>query len=83
MMSCSRCGDTHLPGTALSRLPLCGHLAANLHTEYSEDNSMIKPIVVWLKPMGVTFRTRATVTDVAGGVAEGATVVTELTVEDT
>jgi len=36
-----------------------------LHTEYNEYDSIIKPMHVWLKSLGVRFRSDTTVTDIA------------------
>jgi len=58
------------------------HLAGILHTEYNEYDSLIKPLVTWLKSLGVRFRTGVTVTDIAVSETAGTSVATELTVEE-
>ena len=58
------------------------HLTGILHTEYNEFNSIIKPIHVWLKSLGVQFRVGVTVTDIALHDSDGETVVTGLTLDD-
>ena len=40
------------------------YLGGILHTEYNEYDSIIKPMLVWLKALGVNFRTGVTVTDI-------------------
>jgi oleate hydratase len=40
------------------------HLAGILHTEYNEYDSVIKPMLVWLRSLGVQFQTGTTVTDI-------------------
>ena len=58
------------------------HLRGILHTEYNEFDSIIKPIHVWLKSLGVEFRVGASVTDISLRDADGETIVTGLTVDD-
>ena len=58
------------------------HLRGILHTEYNEYDSLIKPIHVWLKSLGVRFRTGATVTDIATHDVGAETLATELTFSD-
>jgi oleate hydratase len=53
-----------------------------LHTEFNEYDSIIKPIEVWLKSLGVKFRTGTTVTDIATQDRDAETVATELTFSD-
>jgi oleate hydratase len=58
------------------------HLGGILHTEFNEYDSLIKPIHVWLKSLGVLFRAETTVTDIATHDIGSETVATELTVSD-
>jgi oleate hydratase len=58
------------------------HLGGILHTEFNEYDSVIKPIHVWLKSLGVRFRTGTTVTDIATHDVGSETVATELTISD-
>ena len=58
------------------------HLKRILHTEFNEYDSIIKPIHVWLKSLGVQFRSGTTVTDIATRDVAGETLATELTVSD-
>ena len=58
------------------------HLAGILHTEYNEYDSLIKPIAVWLRSLGVQFRVGTTIKDLTVEDAGGETVVTGLAVED-
>jgi len=53
-----------------------------LHTEYNEYDSIIKPMHVWLKGLGVRFRAATTVTDIATINEKGETVASELTFRD-
>jgi len=53
-----------------------------LHTEYNEYDSIIKPMHVWLKSLGVHFRAGTTVTDIATSDLKGETLATELTLSD-
>jgi oleate hydratase len=53
-----------------------------LHTEFNEYDSLIKPIHVWLKSLGVRFRTETNVTDIATHDAGAETLATELTISD-
>jgi oleate hydratase len=50
-----------------------------LHTEFNEYDSLIKPIHAWLKSLGVRFRERTSVTDIATHDVGAETVATELT----
>jgi len=52
------------------------HLRGILHTEYNEFDSIIKPIHVWLKSLGVQFRVGASITDISLRDADGETIVT-------
>jgi oleate hydratase len=58
------------------------HLAGILHTEYNEYDSIINPMVIWLKSLGVHFRPATTVKDIAISDEAGETIVTGLTVDD-
>jgi oleate hydratase len=58
------------------------HLEGILHTEFNEYDSLIKPIHVWLKSLGVRFRAGATVTDIATHNLGAETLATELTISD-
>lgn len=58
------------------------HLGGIIHTEYNEYDSVIKPVHVWLKSLGVRFRAGTTVTDIATQDTGGGTVATELTISD-
>ena len=58
------------------------HLRGILHTEYNEFDSIIKPIHVWLKSLGVQFRVGASITDISLRDADGETIVTGLTIDD-
>jgi len=53
-----------------------------LHTEYNEYDSIIKPMHVWLKSLGVRFRSDTTVTDIATSDLKGETWATELALRD-
>ena len=53
-----------------------------LHTEYNEYDSIIKPMQVWLKSMGVHFPSGTTVTDIATCDVDDETLATELTFSD-
>jgi oleate hydratase len=52
-----------------------------LHTEYNEYDSIIKPLLVWLRSMGVQFRTNTTVVDIDLENKDKETVVTGLTLK--
>jgi oleate hydratase len=58
------------------------HLGGILHTEFNEYDSMIKPIHVWLKALGVRFLTGTTITNIATQDIGSETVATELTISD-
>ena len=58
------------------------HLSGILHTEYNEFDSIIKPLHVWLKSLGVRFLVGATITDISLCDADGETIVTGLMVDD-
>lgn len=58
------------------------HLQGILHTEFNEYDSLIKPIHVWLKSLGVRFRAGATVTDIATHNLGAETLATELTISE-
>ena len=58
------------------------HLGGILHTEFNEYDSIIKPIHVWLKSLGVHFRSGTTVTDIATHDTADETLATELTISD-
>jgi oleate hydratase len=53
-----------------------------LHTEFNEYDSVIKPLYVWLKALGVRFRTGTTITDIATQDIGGETYATGLTLSD-
>ncbi|MBW4036609.1 MAG: oleate hydratase [Proteobacteria bacterium] len=53
-----------------------------LHTEFNEYDSVIKPLYVWLKTLGVGFRAGTTVTDIAIQDTGGETLATGLTLSD-
>jgi oleate hydratase len=57
-------------------------LGGILHTEFNEYDSLIKPIHVWLKSLGVRFRAGTTVTDIATQDIGSETVADELTISD-
>jgi oleate hydratase len=58
------------------------HLSGILHTQFNEYDSLIKPIHVWLKGLGVQFRAGASVTNIAVEDIGAQTVAVALTVED-
>ena len=58
------------------------HLQGILHTEFNEYDSIIKPMHVWLKSLGVHFRRGTTVTDIATSDVKGETLATGLTYSD-
>ena len=58
------------------------HLRGILHTEFNEYDSLIKPIHVWLKSLGVRFRPGTTVTDIATHDIGAETLATALTISD-
>jgi oleate hydratase len=53
-----------------------------LHTEYNEYDSIMKPMQMWLKSLGVQFRAGTTVTDIATSSVKGETLGTQLTLSD-
>jgi oleate hydratase len=53
-----------------------------LHTEYNEYDSIIKPLLAWLRSMGVQFRTNTTVVDMNLDNKGVETVVSGLTLKD-
>jgi oleate hydratase len=58
------------------------YLAGILHTEYNDYDSIIKPMLVWLKSLGVKFQTGVTVTDIHLENGPDETVVTGLLLRD-
>ena len=49
-----------------------------LHTEYNEYDSIIKPMHVWLKSLGVHFNAGTTVTEIATSDVKGETLATDV-----
>ena len=58
------------------------YLGGILHTEYNEYDSIIKPMLVWLKSLGVNFRTGVTITDIELDNGAKETVVTALALKE-
>jgi len=58
------------------------HLQGILHTQFNEYDSLIKPIHVWLKSLGVRFLAGTSVTDIATHNLGAETLATELTISD-
>jgi oleate hydratase len=58
------------------------HLQGILHTQFNEYDSLIKPIHLWLKSLGVRFRTGTAVTDIATHDSGDETLATALTISD-
>jgi oleate hydratase len=58
------------------------HLAGILHTKYNEYDSIIKPMLVWLKSQGVRFLAGTSVTGIDVEDNAGETIVTGLALRD-
>ncbi|MGO9172307.1 MAG: oleate hydratase [Rhodomicrobium sp.] len=58
------------------------HLAGILHTKYNEYDSIIKPMLVWLKSQGVRFLAGTSVTGIDVEDNAGETIVTALALRD-
>jgi len=58
------------------------HLRGILHTEFNEYDSIIKPIHVWLKSLGVRFHAGTTVTEIITQDLDSVTLATALTLRD-
>ncbi|MGO9358779.1 MAG: oleate hydratase [Xanthobacteraceae bacterium] len=58
------------------------HLAGILHTEYNEYDSIVKPMQLWLRSMGVRFLTGTTVVDTEITEVADQTIVTGLVLRD-
>lgn len=64
---------------ATARLPTLTHI---LHTEFNEYDSVIEPLRVWLRDLGVVFRTETAIDDIAVRVSPDRILATGLSFTD-